>query len=152
MALEISSFFEPESCTWSYLLADSESSEAVIIDPVWTYDPVSGRVDLSFVENILKIAERRGLTVTWVLETHAHADHLTGAGEIRRLTGARIACGRGICSVQKTFRDRFNLDDVAIDGQQFDRLLEEGDVLVALNDDLTHAAVLRAVNGDGVVI
>lgn len=127
MTLEITPFYEPESCTWTYLVADTAQKVAAIIDPVWVYDPVSGLANSAFIDTILVQADKNDLKITWVLETHAHADHLTAAGEIRRRTGARIACGQGICSVQSTFKRVFNLHDLATDGSQFDRLLREGD-------------------------
>jgi len=133
VALDITPFYEPESGTWTYLVAETASKEAVIIDPVWVYDPVSGKADSAFIEQVLKRADEEGLQVRWVLETHAHADHLTAADEVRIRTRARVGCGRGICSVQQTFKRAFNLLDVATDGSQFDRLLVEGDT-VSLGD------------------
>jgi glyoxylase-like metal-dependent hydrolase (beta-lactamase superfamily II) len=102
---------------------------AAIIDPVWVFDPVSGIADTAFIDEVLAAAERAGYRVEWVLETHAHADHLTAADLVRRRTGAKMACGRGICGVQETFRRVFNMQDTPTDGSQFDRLLEEGDVI-----------------------
>jgi len=127
--VKIESFHEPESGTWTHLLADVSSKIAAIIDPVWVYDPVSGQADSSFIETVLDAAEHEGCRVRWVLETHAHADHLTAADLVRRRTGARIACGRGIRQVQETFAAVFNMTGVATDGSQFDRLLAEGDTL-----------------------
>lgn len=129
MAVEITPFYEADSGTWSYLVADSAAKVAAIIDPVWLYDPVSGRADTGFIDAILEHADRHEIEVTWVLETHAHADHLTAAAEIRRRTGALIGCSQGICSVQSTFKRAFNLSDLATDGSQFDRLLKEGDLI-----------------------
>jgi glyoxylase-like metal-dependent hydrolase (beta-lactamase superfamily II) len=127
--MEIKSFYEPESGTWTHLLADSSDKVAAIIDPVWVFDPVSGLADTAFIENVLVVAERAGYRIDWVLETHAHADHLTAADQVRQRTGAKIACGHGICEVQENFTRVFNLTDTATDGSQFDRLLEEGDVI-----------------------
>lgn len=124
--IDIQSFFEPDSCTWTYLVADPEEKAAAIIDPVWVYDPVSGMADSAFIDEVLEQAEQAGYRVLWVLETHAHADHLTAADLIRQRTGARIACGRGICAVQETFSRVFNMD-LSPDGSPFDRLLKEGD-------------------------
>jgi glyoxylase-like metal-dependent hydrolase (beta-lactamase superfamily II) len=81
------------------------------------------------IDSLLSAAQQRNQRVAWVLETHAHADHLSSAGHIRDKTGARIAFGRGICAVQKTFARVFNLKDLATDGSQFDRLLDEGDLI-----------------------
>lgn len=127
MSMEIVPFFEEQSCTWTYLLADSGSGDVAIIDPVWTYDPVSGRAERAFTDRILDRARQRGWTVRWVLETHAHADHLSAGGLIREATGARLAIGRGIRAVQQAFGRVYNLPDLATDGSQFDRLLAEGD-------------------------
>jgi glyoxylase-like metal-dependent hydrolase (beta-lactamase superfamily II) len=129
VTLDIVPFHESDSGTWTYLVADTSSQTAAIIDPVWVYNPVSGMADSSFVNNVLGVAREKGLRVEWVLETHAHADHLTAAGEIRRRTGARIACGKGICSVQETFARVFNMTDLATDGRQFDCLLADGDCI-----------------------
>jgi glyoxylase-like metal-dependent hydrolase (beta-lactamase superfamily II) len=127
--LDIRSFYEADSGTWTHLLADPDSKVAAIIDPVWVYDPVSGMADTSFIDEVLAAAERAECRLEWVLETHAHADHLTSADYLREKTGAKIACGSGIRDVQKTFAKVFNLEDAATDGSQFDRLLDEGDVL-----------------------
>jgi len=126
--MKIQSFYEPESGTWTHLLADPSSKAAAIIDPVWVFDPVSGSGDTAFIDQVLQAAENKGYRIDWVLETHAHADHLTAAGLIRHRTGAKVACGRGICGVQKTFAAVFNMS-LAVDGSQFDRLLVEGDVI-----------------------
>ena len=127
MAMEITPYYENDSGTWTYLLSDTTSQSAAIIDPVWVYNPVNGMVDSEFIDQVLSDAQQNGLCIDWVLETHAHADHLTAAGEIRRRTGARIACGKGICSVQEIFAPVFNMTGLATDGRQFDRLLEQGD-------------------------
>jgi glyoxylase-like metal-dependent hydrolase (beta-lactamase superfamily II) len=127
--LDIQSFYETDSGTWTHLVADKASKIAFIIDPVWVYNPVSGAADGSFIARVLAAARQADYRIEWVLETHAHADHLTAADLVRRQTGARIACGRGICEVQKTFAAAFNMHDMATDGSQFDRLLAEGDVV-----------------------
>jgi len=80
--MDIAPFYEPESVTWTYLLSDNTTHSATIIDPVWVYDPVSGMADSTFVDRVLDSARHKGLRIEWVLETHAHADHLTAAGEI----------------------------------------------------------------------
>jgi glyoxylase-like metal-dependent hydrolase (beta-lactamase superfamily II) len=129
VSVEILASYEPESGTWTYLLGDPVQQVAAIIDPVWVFDPVSGRVSTQLIDALLQLAQQRNYRIEWVLETHAHADHLSSAGYIRDRTGAKIAIGRGICSVQKTFTRVFNLKDVATDGSQFDRLLDDGDIL-----------------------
>jgi glyoxylase-like metal-dependent hydrolase (beta-lactamase superfamily II) len=147
--MEIHSFHEPESGTWTHLVAEPEGKAAAIIDPVWVFDPVSGQTDHSFIEQVLVLAERRGYRLEWVLETHAHADHLTAADWIRRKTGARIACGRGICAVQKNFVRVFNMQKTPTDGRQFDRLLNEGDV-VQLGREEIRVLQTPGHTGDGV--
>jgi glyoxylase-like metal-dependent hydrolase (beta-lactamase superfamily II) len=127
--LDIQSFYETESGTWTHLVADKSGKAAAVIDPVWVYDPVSGTADGSFIAGVLAAARQAGYRIEWVLETHAHADHLTAADLVRRQTGARIACGHGICEVQKTFAAAFNMQSAATDGSQFDRLLAEGDAI-----------------------
>ncbi|MBT8047661.1 MAG: MBL fold metallo-hydrolase [Xanthomonadales bacterium] len=127
--MKIRSFYEPDSGTWTHLLADPAEKAAAIIDPVWVFDPVSGSTDRSFIDRVLAHADQEGYRVEWALETHAHADHLTAAELVRQQTGARLACGRGICAVQKNFARVFNMKQTPVDGSQFDRLLVEGDVI-----------------------
>jgi len=129
VSMEITPFYEEQSGTWTYLLADPTGRVAVIIDPVWVYNPVSGKTDFSFMDQVLDTAKQDDYRIEWVLETHAHADHLTAAHEIRRRTGAGVACHKGICSVQETFIRAFNMPDVAANGSQFDLLFGEGDTL-----------------------
>ena len=127
--MNIQSFYEPESGTWTHLLADSSDRKAAIIDPVWVFNPVSGLADTAFIDEVLAAAERAGYRIEWVLETHAHADHLTAADLVRQRTGAKVACSSGICGVQEDFSRVFNMTGAATDGSQFDRLLEDGDVI-----------------------
>jgi glyoxylase-like metal-dependent hydrolase (beta-lactamase superfamily II) len=127
--MQIESFHEPESGTWTHLLADIGSKVAAVIDPVWVYDPVSGLPDSTFIEKVLDAAAQADCRIAWVLETHAHADHLTAADFVRRRTGAPIACSGGICQVQEHFAEVFHMPEMATDGSQFDRLLAEGDTL-----------------------
>lgn len=127
--VKIMPFYEGESGTWTYLLADQDSKRAAIIDPVWVYDPVSGHASRDFIDQALAAAKAQGWTLDWVLETHAHADHLSAGALIREETGARIAIGQGIRSVQHNFQKVFNLASLIPDGSQFDRLLTDGDSL-----------------------
>ena len=129
MSLLIKPAYEPESGSWSYLVADSDRGVAAIIDPVWVYDIVSGHTKTDFIDTLLDEAKKQSWKVEWVLETHAHADHLTAAAHIRERTGAKVAIGTGICSVQKNFARLFNLQNFPTDGRQFDRLLGDGDVI-----------------------
>lgn len=124
---EITAFYEPESFTWTYLVADTASGAAVIIDPVWVFDPVSGQVSRDFIDEVLSVARANNWNIEWILETHAHADHLSAGALLRSELGAKIAIGRGICKVQEAFARVYNTPDRATDGSQFDRLLTEGD-------------------------
>jgi len=147
--MHIESFYEPDSGTWTHLLADKQARKAAIIDPVWVYDPVSGQADESFIDRVLERAQNLDLTVAWVLETHAHADHLTAANLVKNRTGAKIACGRGICAVQKNFARVFNMQNTPTDGRQFDRLLSEGDV-IRLGELDIHVTETPGHTADGV--
>ena len=122
-------FFDEPTNTVSYLVADPQTKEAAVIDPVLDYDHKSGKADVRSADAILKYAADRGLTIAWVLETHAHADHLSGAPYIKAKTGTKVAIGEHIKDVQRIFRPVFNADDVSGDGSEFDTLLAGGDTL-----------------------
>ena len=123
----IRAFFDEPTNTVSYLVADPATKKAVIIDPVLDYDHDAGTVDTRSVEAILKAADEAGYAVEWVLETHAHADHLSGAPYIKAKTGAKIGIGEHIKDVQRIFRPVFNATDLATDGSDFDHLFEDGE-------------------------
>ncbi len=129
MSLSITPFYEPRSGTWTYLVADTVNRVAAIIDPVWVFDPVSGQASRESIDEVLAAMNAEGWTLAWVLETHAHADHLSAGALLRGETGARIAIGTGIRSVQETFSRVYNTPEAPVDGQPFDRLLAEGDVI-----------------------
>lgn len=124
---EIRGFFDDQTNTITYLVWDPATREAVVIDPVLDYDPVDGTVDTRSAERVLEAAAENDLTVTHVLETHAHADHLSAAPLFKAKTGARIAIGAKIRDVQKVFRPMFCADDLKVDGSDFDLLLSDGD-------------------------
>ena len=123
----IRAFFDEPTNTVSYLVADPATKKAAIIDPVFDYDHNSGTVDTRSVEAMLKAAEEAGYTVEWALETHAHADHLSGAPYIKARTGAKIGSGEHIKDVQKIFRPIFNAADLNPDGSDFDHLFKDGE-------------------------
>ncbi|MCD9028852.1 MBL fold metallo-hydrolase [Luteimonas sp. BDR2-5] len=124
MRPEVVPFFHDGSNTWSYVVHDPGSRAAAIIDPVLDFDMASARTSTSSAERLLAYVGEHGLDVQWILETHAHADHLSAGDWLRRqLPGARLAIGDGIRTVQKTFRPIFNLGDhFPVDGSQFDHL------------------------------
>jgi glyoxylase-like metal-dependent hydrolase (beta-lactamase superfamily II) len=123
----IQAFFDEATNTVTYLVADPATRRAAVIDPVLDYDHRSGRASLRSAEAILRVAAERGLRIDWILETHAHADHLSAAPYLRRKTGAQVGIGEHIREVQRIFRPVFNLDDVSGDGSEFDRLFRDGE-------------------------
>lgn len=120
-------FFDEPTNTVSYLVADPATREAAVIDPVLDYDPAAGEVDTRSVEAILAKAGEEGYSIVWTLETHAHADHLSGSPFIKARTGARIGIGEHIKDVQRIFRPVFNIKGLKPDGGDFDHLFREGE-------------------------
>lgn len=125
----IDAFFDPATFTITYLVGDAASCRAAIIDPVLDYDHRSGKATTSSADRVLAGAEERGLKVDWILETHAHADHLTAAPLLKARTGAQVVIGEHIREVQATFAKVFNAADVSGDGREFDRLVRDGERL-----------------------
>ena len=123
----IQAFFDKATNTISYLVSDPASDVAAIIDPVLDYDPASARTSTASADDILAAAAAQGLRVTRVLETHAHADHLSAAHYIREQTGAAIGIGGRITEVQKVFGQLFDAADVTDDGAVFDQLFADGE-------------------------
>ena len=123
----IQAFFDEPTNTISYLVADPATGHAAVIDPVLDYEHSAGEVDTRAVETILKAAAYAGFTIVWTLETHAHADHLSGSPYIKAKTGAKIGIGEHIKDVQRIFRPVFNADDLKTDGSDFDHLFADGE-------------------------
>lgn len=123
---DVTGFFDPATHTLTYLVSDPATGAAAIIDPVLDYDPAAARTSTGSIERVLEAVRERGLTLARVLETHAHADHLTGADEIRTRTGAPIGIGEKITRVQKTFGDLFEATDVTPDAVVFDETYADG--------------------------
>ncbi len=124
---DVQAFFDRPTNTVSYLVSDPATKRAVVIDPVLDYDPSTGKAATNSADAIVVAAKAAGLTVDWVLETHAHADHLSGAPYIKLKTGARVGIGEHIRDVQKIFRPVFNAIDVSGDGSEFDHLFADGE-------------------------
>jgi glyoxylase-like metal-dependent hydrolase (beta-lactamase superfamily II) len=118
----IEAFFDPRTATVTYLVWDPATREAAIVDPVLDFDPKNGRLWTESVEKVLSAAAVRDLKIGHVLETHAHADHLTAAQIIKKRTGARIGIGSRIVEVQAVFAPRFGVTDLKPDGADFDDL------------------------------
>ena len=116
--------------TWTYVVSDPGSRAAAIIDPVLDYDAKGARTGTSEAESVLAHCAAQGLRVDWILETHAHADHLSSAAWLKSRVGGKTGIGVGICAVQGIFKPMFGLEsDFRTDGSQFDRLLSNGDHL-----------------------
>lgn len=128
MRTTVASFFHQSTSTWSHIASDPVSGEAVIIDPVLDYDHAAGRTSTDSAEGLLEHVEKQGLTVRHILETHAHADHMTAAPYLKERLGVPVGIGQGIREVQRTFRPIFDLEPgFAIDGSQFDHLFADGE-------------------------
>ncbi|MFZ5525486.1 MAG: MBL fold metallo-hydrolase [Pseudomonadota bacterium] len=128
--VEVLPFFDAATGTVTYLVWARQSRRAAIIDPVLDYDARAGRTSTSSADRVLARLRNEGLVLDWILETHAHADHLSAAAHVQREAGGRIVIGRRIQQVQSIFRALYNLErDFVPDGRQFDRLLDEGDAL-----------------------
>jgi len=130
---DVKAFFDEATNTVTYLVADPATGRAAVIDPVLDYDHPSGKASATSADAILRDAAERGLHIDWILETHAHADHLTAAPYLSAKTGAKVGIGEQIRAVQALFRPVFNLDDVSGDGSEFDRLFRDGDT-IAIGD------------------
>ena len=124
----IKAFFDEPTFTVSYVVHDPESRHAAIIDSVLDYDPASGRTSFSSADAIIAYVGEKELAVDWLLETHAHADHLSAATYLREKLGGKIAIGADIVTVQNVFGTLFNAGtDFARDGSDFDILFDDGD-------------------------
>ena len=124
---EIRAFFDEPTNTVSYLVWDPATHEGVVIDPVLDFDHRSGEAEVQSADAILAEANKLGVKIKQVLETHAHADHLSGAPYIKLKTGATVAIGEHIKEVQRIFRPVFNATDVSGDGSEFDYLFKDGE-------------------------
>lgn len=129
MQPSVQAFFDNATNTVSYIVHDPVTKKAAIIDPVLDFTPRNGRVTTASSDALLSAANAQGLEIIYLLETHAHADHLSAAHHLRDVTGAPVVIGDHITQVQTIFATLFEADDVIPDGSQFDRLVAEGDSL-----------------------
>lgn len=130
--IHIEPFYDPRTYTLTFVVSDPTSRDAVIIDPVLDYDPANGTTWTESVDKVSAYVREQGLRVHLVLETHAHADHLSASQLLRRRFDARVAIGERIREVQETFKGIFDLPaGFATDGSQFDQLLADGEVVKA---------------------
>jgi glyoxylase-like metal-dependent hydrolase (beta-lactamase superfamily II) len=124
----VQAFFDPASWTVSYVVYAAPGGACAVIDPVLDYDPKAGRTSTASADRLLGFVRAQQLRVEWILETHAHADHLSAAPHVRRQAGGRIAIGERIRTVQGVFKKVFNLEpEFRLDGSQFDHLFADGE-------------------------
>ena len=124
----VKSFFDEATSTASHVVHDPATKKAAVIDSVMDFDQASGRTSFGNADQIVDYVRAEGLNVEWLLETHAHADHLSAAPYLKQELGGTIAIGAEICAVQRAFTEVFNEGpSFACDGSQFDRLFEDGD-------------------------
>lgn len=129
MTIAIHPFFDQATNTVSYVVADPATKRCAIIDPVLDYDPASGRTSTASADKIALHVKNQNLKVEWLLETHAHADHMSAARYLKDIVGGKIVIGAHITGVQAIFAKVFNLEPTfKIDGSQFDSLVKDGDV------------------------
>lgn len=126
---QVRAFFHAPTFTVSYLVWDAATKRAAVIDSALDFDQKSGRTATHSAQAILDAAKAEGLTIDWLLETHAHADHLSAAPFLKQATNAPIVIGEHVKTVQKVFKDVFNLAYVTADGRPFDKLVKDGDEL-----------------------
>lgn len=131
--MQIKPFYDPRTFTITYVVSDENTRDAIIIDPVLDYDPAASKVWAESVEKVIAFVKAENMNVHYILETHAHADHLSGSQLLKRaFPGSKIAIGERITVVQQTFKTIFDLtEDFSTDGNQFDRLLKDGETVNA---------------------
>ncbi len=157
---DIQGYYDPATGTISYLVTDPASGHCAIIDPVLDYEPGAGRIATLGLTRLIEAVRREGLTLIWILETHAHADHLSGAHRLQQALGGQTVIGEHISAVQEYFAGALNLGpELAIDGRQFDRLVADRERLElgALNIDVLHTpghtpACVSYLIGDAVFV
>ena len=125
MAVSVHPFFDPDTCSYSYLIADPQTGQAAVIDPVLNYDPDRSTSRTQTADDIAALAQAHRYQITWILETHVHADHLSAAGYLKaKLPKARAGIGKGIEEVRREHRRNHGCGQMAI---KFDALFADGD-------------------------
>ncbi len=127
--MEVKTYFDQDTATFTHLVWDDNSRQAAIIDPVLDYNHRSGKTGTSSADAVIADLKQLGLSLKYILETHAHADHLSSAPYIKEQCGGQTGIGAKVPIVQEAFKGVFNMSDLATDGSQFDLLLSEGDSL-----------------------
>ena len=127
---DIKAFFDPETWTYTYVVSGGKGSPCIVIDSVLNYDSKSGRTSTHSADEVIQFIQNEELKLAWILETHAHADHLTAAPYLQEKLGGKLVIGNHITNVQSVFKRVFNLEEgFAVDGSQFDDLLTDGESL-----------------------
>ncbi len=130
--MQIETFYDPRTYTLTYIVFDPATKDAVVIDPVLDYDPLAVSVHTESVDKVMKYIDDQGLKLHCILETHAHADHLSASQTLKDKYGAAVVIGQAITAVQEVFKGVFNLPEgFTTDGKQFDRLVSDGEVFQA---------------------
>lgn len=136
--MHVKAFFDEPTFTLTFVVWDGDTKDAIIIDPVMDYDPKASQTNSTSVHEVIDFAKSEGLNVRWTLETHAHADHLSGSQILKKHLGAPVAIGEHIRTVQETFKGIFDLSaDFPTDGSQFDKLLADGETMKAGSLEIT---------------
>ena len=126
----VSAFFDEATFTVTYVVSDPATGRAAVVDPVLDFDPASGRTSTTSADEVVAFVQDNKLGVDWILETHVHADHLSGAPYIRETLGGKAAIGKDVTTVQETFKGVFNLKDLATDGSQFEHLFADAETFL----------------------
>ena len=130
--MNIQTFFDPKTSSFTYVVSDPLAKAAVVIDPVLDYDPKGARTSTTSAESVAEYLDQQELSLHYVLDTHLHADHITAAPFFKERYGAKSVMGSGVVQLQETWKEIFGFEDrdeFPTDGSPFDRLLEDGDVL-----------------------
>jgi glyoxylase-like metal-dependent hydrolase (beta-lactamase superfamily II) len=128
MSIQITPFYHKDTGTWTYVVNDPSCNHCTVVDPVLDFDLSSGEACYQSIEPVINFIQNNNLYLQWILETHAHADHLTAAQYVKQQLGGKIVISAGIKDVQQRFSQSLNID-IPIDGSQFDILMHEGDTL-----------------------
>lgn len=142
MKAQIKSFFDKATWTFTYVVSDPKARACIVIDPVLNYDPKSGRTLTQSADQVVEYITNNQLQLKWVLETHAHADHLTAAKYLQNKLGGKIAIGEKVQKIQLVFKGIFNLgDEFKDDGSQFDHLIKDDENIAFGNFNIESIAV-----------
>lgn len=124
---DVKAFFDEATFTVSYVVSDPTTNRAAVIDPVLDYEPASGRTSTRSADELIAYLAEENLGVDWIIETHVHADHISGAPYVKEQVGGQTGIGADVTAVQDAFKGVFNIEDLATDGSQFDHLFVNGE-------------------------